>query len=189
MEFFLQIIGGTLYLLNKVFFCIKERSRASPKRWHVLSWTSYLLGLPFIAVLFSLKRDWIVVGVETGGAPAMVMGLIVALRGKGKEPKWLDHIAVVAVIIGIAVSLYDLGGFTKFSQVLEILLTTGFLVGTYRLAKGNSDGYLWFLLMNSSCAALTFSQDLYFLFFQQLASVGFVLDAYRIRRKKRGNEG
>jgi len=177
IKILLEVLGGSLYLANKILFCVKERSR-NQRKWHILSWTAYLLGLPLILVLFSLERDWIVVGVEAGGAPAMAMGLVIALRGKGKEPRWLDRAAILAVFLGIAGSAYDFGGITKTTQLLELSLSIGFLLGTYRLAKENSDGYLWFLLMNSSCAALAWAQDLHFIFVQQLASLVFVFDAY-----------
>ena len=143
-----------------------------------------MIGLPGWAWLFVRERNWIAFSVETGGLPAMILGLVIALRGKGQEPAWLDKIAKVAVVIGISFSLYDYGGFNTISQWLELSLVTGFLLGTYMLAKKNPKGYLWFMLMNISCAALTAYQGWYWLTVQQVVSLGFVIDAYRTQRRR-----
>lgn len=40
----------------------------------------------------------------------MIMGLIIALRGHGQEPTWLDWLARSSVFVGLGASLYEFGG-------------------------------------------------------------------------------
>jgi len=185
-ESLLQFWGGSFYLLNKIFFSQAERNNDQEKIrfWRINSWIVYLIGLPAWVIIFLSERNWIAASVEGSGALAMIIGLIIAIRGKGKEPKWFDYIARLAIVVGITYSLYDFGGITTVTQLLEIGVTIGFLFGTYQLAKQNPTGYLWFLLMNSSNAILMLVQNYPWLFVQQLISLGFVLDAFRVQKVK-----
>ncbi len=115
----------------------------------------------------------------------MVLGLIIAVRGKGKQPKWLHVIALVCVVIGICYSLYDLGGFTKMTQVYELGMTTGFLIGTYFLAHKNASGYLWYILMHVAAILLVYMEGYLWLAIQQIVSALFVIDAFVTKRKVR----
>ena len=144
----------------------------------------YLIGLPAWIILLIPERNWMVVFVEAGGAPAMFLGLLIALRGEDKTPKSLDYIARIAAVVGIAISLYDFGGLTTWNQVLELGVTIGFLVGTYLLATKKPAGYVWYLLMNGTCAALMWREDFPWLAVQQVASLGFIIDAYLVEKKK-----
>lgn len=180
-----QIWGGVFYLLNKIFFSKMERSIAPKERrkWRILSWVVYMIGILGWGPLFVIEHNWIAFSIEVGGLPAMALGLVIALRGKGREPRWLDYITLTSVVIGISCSLLDFGGITSLSQILELSLTTGFLVGTYLLAKKNPRGYLWFMLMNISCGALMLVQGWILLMVQQIISLGFVVDAYRHHKR------
>jgi len=181
----LQVWGGLFYLLNKIFFSRAERSDGEKKRlWKISSWVVYLIGLPAWVIIFIFERNWIAAALESGGAPSMALGLFIALRGKGKTPKWLDWVALIAIAVGLGYSLHDFGGITTWNQVLELSMVTGFLVGTYRLAKEKPSGYLWFLLMNASNAVLMAVEGYPYLFIQQVISFGFVADAYLVQRKK-----
>jgi len=154
------------------------------QRWRVNAWTVYLIGLPAWIIIFISERNWIAAALEAGGAPAMVLGLVVALRGKGKAPKWLDYIALIAIMLGLSYSWYDFGGVTTINQWLELGMVTGFLSGTYLLAKERPVGYLCFLLMVSSNLCLMWIQDYPWLALQQLISLGFILDAFFAERRK-----
>jgi hypothetical protein len=181
----LQIWGGVFFLLNKIFLSFSERSEGDEnKRWRVRSWVVYLVGLPAWVLIFVLERNWIVACLETSGVPAMVLGLKIAMQGKGKELKWLDRLAVIGILVGLVLSWYDLGGITKWTQWLEMGVSLGYLVGTYQLAKERPTGFLWFLLMNGSNAALMWAQGYHWLFWQQVASLIFVFDAYFAWRRK-----
>jgi hypothetical protein len=180
-----QIWGGIFYLLNKIFFSRAERSQCEHhrKNWRIWSWLVYLAGLPAWVVLFISERNWIAAGVESGGSPAMILGLIIAWRGQGKEPKWLDHVALFSVLTGLVISIYDFGGIKTLTQFFELGITAGFLMGTYMMAKDNIQGYLWLMLGNISCASLMGIEGFLVLMTQQMVSLVFVTDAFIVRKK------
>jgi hypothetical protein len=188
MEFpvFLQIWAGGFYLLNKIFFSRKERSlsKIEFKKWQTRSWAVYLIGLPAWVIIFVLERNWIAAALEAGGAPSMILGLIIAIRGKDGEIKWLRYIALAALILGLGYSLYDFGGITTPNQFLELGIVTGYLIGTYMLAREDPKGYIWFLFMILSCGSLMALQEYWWLMGQQIVSFFFVFDAYRINKRK-----
>ncbi len=181
----LQIWGGIFYLLNKICFSRAERSKNKNTRqqWRVKSWVVYLAGLPAWVIVFFSEHNWIAAGVETGGAPAMIMGLIIAQNGHGKEPKWLDYIAKITMISGLILSIYEFGGINTINQILEVGIAAGFLMGTYLLAKNSVYGYFWLILGNLSCSVLMGIQGFYFLMVQQVISLIFVTDACLARYK------
>jgi hypothetical protein len=130
------------------------------------------------------EHNWIAAGVESGGAPAMLVGLIIAWRGHGAEPKWLDGIAKLSVLLGLVLSIYEFGGIKNLSQFLELGIAAGFLMGTYMMAKDNAQGYLWLMLGNVSCVSLMGLEGFFILMIQQSVSLAFVIDAFLVRRNK-----
>ncbi|MFH0779356.1 MAG: hypothetical protein V1928_00680 [Parcubacteria group bacterium] len=191
----LQWLAGGFYLLNKVFLFFSERSKnngnaASARKWRIASWVVYLAGLIPWVILFIVWRNWIAASVELSGAPAMVLGLVIALRGTTKNPPvWLDRIALICIPLGFAYSFYDFGGLNTINQWLEIALVAGFLIGTYLLAKEKSSGYLWYVLMHVACSWLMYIQGSVWLFVQQIISLIFIFDAYRLTRQRKSNKG
>ena len=181
----LQIWGGIFYLLNKIFFSRAERSKTEQlkRSWRIRSWLVYLAGLPAWIIVLISEHNWIAAAVESGGSPAMLIGLIIAWKGRGKEPRWLDYIAIFSVIFGLVLSLYEFGGINTVNQLLELGIAAGFLLGSYLLAKDNAHGYFWLMLGNVSCAALMGIQGFYIFMVQQLVSLLFVTDAYLVRRR------
>lgn len=166
-----------------------ERKRGSVEQfwfWRKWTWAVYLMGLPFIVWMFFLERDWIFASIEIGGIPAMLCGLVVAFRRKN-APNWLNYLAIIAIPIGLALSAWDFGGISLSpgTQLLEILGSAGFLVGTLLLAKDYQSGYYWFMLMNVSTGILLGIQGNYLMFPQQILSVALIYDAHRIRRRWR----
>ena len=117
----------------------------------------------------------------------MLIGISVAIRGHGHEPQWLDHLAKLMAGFGLAVSLYDFGGITTFNQVLELGIAAGYLIGTYMLAKEKPHGYLWLMLMNICTGTLMGIQQYPLLMLQQILSLGFVIDAYRVQQQNAKN--
>ena len=117
----LQIWGGLFYLLNKVFFSQAERSKTINVRkiWRIRSWIVYLAGIPAWVVVFISKHNWIAAGVESGGAPAMLVGIMIAWRGHGTEPKWLDILAKSSVLVGLVLSMYEFGGIINLNQFIS----------------------------------------------------------------------
>ncbi|HLD06057.1 MAG TPA: hypothetical protein VJC16_00800 [Candidatus Nanoarchaeia archaeon] len=187
MDGLLQVLGGLFYLLNKVFLWLSEHTQGNRRRsrqWRIASWAVYLAGLPPWVILFVCNRNWIAATVEASGAPAMLLGLLTALRGTTEDPpRWLDRLALICIPLGFAYSLYDFGGLTSFTQWLEIGLVAGYLVGTYQLAKERRSGYLWYVLMHLACGWLMWVQGYPWLFWQQMVSLVFIVDACRVARK------
>lgn len=109
LNLLLQVWGGLFYLLNKVFFSRAERSKNSQgkQKSRFWAWAFYLIGVPAWVIVLVSGRNWIAAAIETGGAPAMLVGLINARRGQGHAPLWLDHFAKLALAIGLGLSLYD----------------------------------------------------------------------------------
>ncbi len=182
MFLLLQIWGGGCYLLNKIGFSLAERAetRSASKRRRISSWVIYLAGLPAWIIVFVHEKNFIAAAVESGGAPAMAAGLITAVRGKGSVPHWLEYMARLAIVFGLALSIREFGGITTVSQLLELGISAGFLMGTYLTARQNAQGYLWLMLGNMACAALMGLQAYYLLMVQQIISFYFVADAYVI---------
>ncbi|QJB56836.1 hypothetical protein [Pseudodesulfovibrio sp. zrk46] len=181
----LQIWGGLFYLLNKICFSKVERASGTAKQngWRVRSWIVYLTGLPAWVFIFVSERDWIAAAIESGGAPAMISGLILAARGDGTEPKWLNMLAKFSIFAGLGLSIHEYGGITNISQFLELGIASGFLIGTYLMARNSQHGYPWLMLGNISCAALMGLEGYFILMGQQLVSLVFVVDAYVVRIK------
>ena len=196
----LQLWGGVFYLLNKIFLSLAERAgEKEPEkrtRWRIKAWTVYLVGLPAWVIIFVQERNWIAAALESSGAPSMLLGLTTDFKKlndlkEGKISKeetaeglgWLDLLSVVAIILGLGYSLYDFGGLNTINQGLELAVATGFLFGTYLIAKDKISGYYWFMLMNLSNAVLMYVQSYPWLVLQQIISLCFVADALRSRRK------
>lgn len=188
MDITLQTWGGVCYLLNKIFLSRAEGAGEDGK-WRISGWAVYLAGLPAWVIILVLKRDWMAAAIEAGGAPAMILGLVVAVKGLEQAPKLLKRNAEVfaygLLVIGVTYSLYDFGGITAFSQVLEIGVMAGFLIGSYLLAKKSPTGWLWFILMNTSMGTLMAIQGKPILAVQQAISLCFVIQGfYRSRRNR-----
>jgi len=153
------------------------------KKWLILAWSVYLIALPAWVIIFISKDNWIAAAVESGAVPSMFVGLWIAWQGHGKQPLWLDQLSILAVAIGLGLSFYNFSGITSINQILELGIAAGFLIGTYQLAKKNSQGYLWFIVGNISCALLMDKEGFLLLMAQQVISLGFVIDAYLANKR------
>jgi hypothetical protein len=189
---FLQIWGGGFYLLNKYYFSRAERSKNSllNEAFLLKAWAAYLCGLPAWIIVFIEEHNWIAAAIELGGAPSMLIGLIAAWKKVKRPFMFLDIISKLSVLVGLGLSVHEFGGITTFSQALEIGIATGFLMGTYSLARGVSGGYYWLILGNLSCSSLMAIEGYYILMAQQLLSLVFICDAFwsikfrRVDRRK-----
>lgn len=186
MLVFLQIWGGLFFLLNKVFLSFAERTEKKQdeqkSRWRIWSWIVFLIGIPAWIIIFVREHNWIAAALEAGGIPSMILGLLIAIRKTSKQPQWLHHLALGCIILGLGYSLYDFGGITTWNQVAELFMTTGFLIGTYQLARKKLSGYLWYMLMHIACIAIMILQNYPWLIAQQVISIGFIIDAYRTKK-------
>jgi len=188
MDIILQVWGGGFYLLNKIFFALAEGKNDRTKRQlKIIGWTIYILGVPAWVVILISKHDWIAASIETGGIPSMLFGLFTVYQNAESPNRLFDIIAslftYLFLILGVSYSVYDYGGITSVSQILEIGVMIGFLIGSYLLAKNNSYGWLFFMLMNGSMASLMLIQNKPFLSVQQLISLCFVIYGFAIVRK------
>lgn len=97
---------------------------------------------------------------------------VVGSHRSSRNTRWLGY------------SFYDFGGITTLTQLLEIGGSAGFLVGTYLLSKDRQSGYGWFMLMNVTTGWLLYIENYPWFVPQQVLSVIFIIDAYRVRRSR-----
>ncbi len=180
MDIILQVWGGAFYLLNKVFFAFAEgRKQKTKRQLKIAGWSIYILGVPAWVLILVGKHDWIAASIEAGGVPSMLLGLFTVYYNADALNTILDRTAALFtygfLVMGVSYSVYDYGGITSVSQLFEMGVMIGFLIGSYLLAKNNPYGWVFFMLMNGSMASLMLIQHRPLLFFQQLMSLGFVI--------------
>lgn len=181
MDLILQIWGGSFYLTNKICFALAE-GKTNDDRKHYLKlfgWLIYILGVPAWVIILIMKHNWIAASIEAGGVPAMLFGLYNVYTKSNTPSQKFDLIASLctyaAIVIGVGYSVYDYRGIVSISQLLEIGVMVGFLLGSYLLAKNNSIGWLFFMLMNGSMGTLMLLQNKPILAVQQCISLCFVM--------------
>lgn len=184
MEFILQIWGGLFYLTNKICFAFAEgKDKKRKRQLKIIGWVIYILGVPAWVTILIIKHDWIAASMEAGGIPAMLFGLINVYKNSEKPNSVFDFIAsfftYAFIIFGTGYSLYDYGGISSISQLLEIGVMIGFLLGSYLLAKNNPSGWLFFMIMNGSMGTLMMIQNKPILAFQQAVSLCFVVYGFK----------
>ena len=197
MDLVLQIWGGLFYLTNKICFALAEGKEKNKKRQlKIIGWTIYILGVPAWVAILIIKHDWIAASIEAGGIPAMLFGLFNVYKNSEKPNSFFDIIAsffsYAFIIFGTSYSLYDYGGITSISQLLEIGVMIGFLLGSYHLAKNKAFGWLFFMIMNGSMGTLMIIQSKPILAIQQTVSLcvvvyGFIT-AIRVSRAQNAHE-
>ncbi|GHV32532.1 hypothetical protein AGMMS4952_23040 [Spirochaetia bacterium] len=148
------------------------------RKWRLAGWFLYILGLPAWVILLAGRQNWIAAANEAGGGPALILGLVLAWTGRYKAHpaiEWAVRIfTYLMIIIGTGYSLYTFGGITAFSQVLEIGVTVGFLLGSFLLAGKRPSGWLLYALMIISMGTLMLIQGKVILIVQQGVSLVFV---------------
>lgn len=190
MDLILQIWGGGFYLFNKIFFSLAEGKKPETKRsYKIWGWIFYLLGVPAWVIILAAKHDWIAASIEAGGVPAMLFGLFTVYQDRKNPNKMFDRVAALctygSLIVGVGYSFYDYGGITSLSQLLEMGVMIGFLVGSYLLAKNNLYGWLFFMLMNGSMGSLMLLQHKPILAAQQGLSLCFVIYGFITAKNER----
>ncbi len=188
MDLFLQIWGGSFYLTNKIFFSIAEGKKPGRKRQlKIIGWAIYILGVPAWVIILLLKQDWIAASIEFGGLPAMLFGLFNVYKKAETVNKSFDIIALVftytSIVSGTIFSIYSHHGIVSISQLLEMGVMIGFLLGSYFMAKNKSIGWVFFMLMNGSMGILMLLQNKPILSIQQGISLCFVIYGYLVAMK------
>lgn len=185
MEIFLQVWGGLFYLLAKIV--LARATEKNQNKVRAFGWIFYLLGIPAWVILLSTRHNWIAVAVEAGGAPTMILGILSNTKNLEQIPKIVNVLVKVLVglliVIGVVYSVYDFGGITSISQVLEIGVTIGYLVGTYLLANKDRRGWLYLILMNTNMGILTGMQGRWIFCVLQTISLYFVISGFRKAKK------
>ena len=117
----------------------------------------------------------------------MILGLYTVYQNSDSPNRLFDKIASFftngSITLGVSYSLLDYGGITSFSQILEMGVMFGFLLGSYLLAKNNRTGWLFFMMMNGSMATLMLIQYKPLLAVQQIVSLSFVIYGFWASRK------
>ena len=191
MDLLLQIWGGSFYLTNKICFALAEGRQDHQKKrsLKLFGWFIYILGVPAWVTILIMKHNWIAASIEAGGLPAMLFGLLNVYTKNKKPNKTFDYIVSLftygSILLGVGYSLYDFGGIVSISQVLEIGVMTGFLFGSYLLAKNNVNGWLFFMLMNGSMGTLMLIQNKPILMLQQGISLCFVVYGFIVATKSK----
>ncbi|BHH84936.1 hypothetical protein [Desulforhopalus sp. 52FAK] len=189
MDIALQLWGGSFYLINKVLFALAEnKAEDLQRKLKLFSWAIYILGVPAWVIILIGKHNWIAASIEAGGVPSMLFGLYNVYKNAEVPNRTFDKVASLftfgSIMVGVGYSLLDYGGISSISQVLEIGVMLGFLLGSYLLAKNNRKGWLFFMLMNGSMATLMLIQHKPLLASQQIVSLSFVIYGYFLSRKK-----
>lgn len=187
MDIILQVWGGGCYLINKVFALAEGKSAEYKRALKLLGWTIYIAGVPAWVIILLLHQNWIAASIEAGGVPSMLLGLYTVYKRAVLPEKVFDKIASFctygSIVLGLVYSLFDYGGLTSLSQLLEIGVMVGFLLGSYLLAKNNSKGWLFFMVMNGSMASLMFIQHKPLLAIQQILSLCFVVYGFYVSNR------
>ncbi len=188
MDIALQILGGGAYLINKIFFALAEGKKHNIKRkLKLYGWVIYIIGVPAWVIILLSEQNWIAASIEVGGVPSMCLGLYTVYKYSDSPNRIFDKVASFftygSILLGLGYSLLDYGGITSISQVLEMGVMLGFLLGSYLLAKNNRNGWLFFMLMNGSMAILMLIQQKPLLTAQQIISLCFVIYGFRASRK------
>jgi hypothetical protein len=170
LDLFLQIWGGICYLLAKVLLGISE-GNFDGKKIRTAGWLTYLFGIPAWVILFASKNNWIVAAVDISSIPTMIFGIVTVNKKNADSLRFFDiivkYFTILMIILGASYSIYYYKGITSFTQILEILVTFGFLFGTYLLAKKNPLGWALFALMSISTGTLMFLNEKILLAVQQ----------------------
>lgn len=186
-----EAFAASLYLLNKIFFLLRELAgmrgdESAVRKWKIAAWTSGLAGLPFVTWILLSEHDWIFGLFEQGVAPSMVLGLVVAIRRiEQVVPRWVDRIVYAAICAGVAASYFDLGGLASINQGLELTAVGTFHPGSYLLAKDKRSGYLWYVVMFAAAGTLLVRQEHYMFALQQAASAFIIMSAYVIAGRRK----
>ncbi|OUR89466.1 hypothetical protein A9Q81_21700 [Gammaproteobacteria bacterium 42_54_T18] len=188
MDLILQVWGGSFYLINKILLALSEGKYGNTqKNLKVTGWSIYILGVPAWVIILVGHNDWIAASIEVGGIPAMLLGLYNTYHDNQRPHKAFNCFVTLctysSLVLGFLYSLNIHGGITSITQVLEVSAMLGFLMGSYYMAKGNSYGWLFYMLMNLSMASLMFLQDKPILMTQQILSLCFVLYGFNKSQK------
>jgi len=82
------------------------KTSITKRRFKIIGWVVYILGVPAWAKILLLKKDWIVASIEFGGIPAMLFGLYNIYKNTKYPNKVLDIIASLFTCASILLGSY-----------------------------------------------------------------------------------
>jgi hypothetical protein len=174
MEIILQYWGGIGYFLAKAFLLCAEFTEKN-RKFRLIGWFVYLLGLPAWVILLAGARNWAATAMEAASIPSIILGIIMAWKQYDKPNiiiDWSIRVFICLVILcGIFYSIYTFHGIRTFSQVLEIITVICYLISVYLLAKRNPFAWLMLMAGHSCMSILMYIQDKPILCIQQIISV------------------
>lgn len=184
MDLILQIWGGGFYLVNKILFAVSQSKQDQlKKKLLITGWVIYILGVPAWVIILVGQQDWIAASIEAGGIPAMLLGLYNTYHDHKKSHRLFNRSVSFStygfLAFGLLYSFKLHGGISSITQMFEIGVMLGFLLGSYYMAKNSPNGWLFFMLMNLSMASLMFIQEKPILMVQQLLSFCFVFYGFK----------
>jgi hypothetical protein len=191
----LQIWGGIGYLLAKILLATAESMNDS-RKLRIAGWSSYLVSVPAWIILMVGKNDWLVTGTDMGSIPTMILGIAAAWKRDTPVPKFFDAFAKIItylmIVLGFIYSIYYFHGIKTFTQILEILITIAFLLGSYLLAKQKPEGWLLYMLSGICMIILLLIQSKILLIFQQVISliveiIGYIKAVKKYKLKNNEN--
>jgi len=181
VDIFLQVWGGVGYLVAKILLASAEGMNNN-RKLRIIGWFSYLIGIPAWVALLIGNNNWVVAAIDLGSVPSMILGIIIAWKENIQINKVFDmfvkFFTFFMIMLGTFYSIYYFHGITTFSQILEMLITFGFLLGSYLLAKRNPVGWLLFALMCTCMGILMLIQGKTLLVFQQGISLIVIIVGY-----------
>jgi hypothetical protein len=188
MDLMLQVWGGSFFLVSKMLFALAEGKPINAKsRLKVIGWSIYILGVPAWVIILLGNHNWIAASIEAGGIPAMLLGLYLTYKHQQKPHESFSVLVIfctyTCLAFGLMKSLAMNGAGLSITQIMELGVMAGFLLGNYYMAKSNPCGWLFFMLMNISMASLMYLQQNRILMAQQLLSLCFVCYGFMKTRK------
>lgn len=181
MFLLLQLIGGTLYLLSKIFLSLADGNLLMRR----IGWIVYIFGVPFWMTILWMKEDYIVMGLEFGGGLMLIYGLYKTFHVDTAPRTMCDKVAdafcIIIFLVALTYTLQTKGfGWHPF---LEIIVAVSFAASIVLLARQNVFGWYILLLMHVSTGTLMYDQSVFWLASQQALSACFALWAiYKSRR-------
>ncbi len=183
MTLFLQIFGGGCYLVNKILFAAAETQPLKVKRELLIwGWAIYVIGVPAWVIILAQQDNWIAVSVQAGVVPSMLFGLYNVyhrvVNPSRRVGRLVSAFTYTVLTLGLGYSIWQRHGINALTQVLEMGVMVGFLIGSFLMAKRSLAGWWCFMLMNVSMASLMVVQHKPILAGQQVASLAFVVLGY-----------
>ncbi len=197
----LEILGSLMFLFHKTILFLCERKEHQLAKngtqhfhagWRFIAWQGFLIGLPAWLIIFVMKENWIALSVEGLGLLSVFLCMY-GLWHHGKYEQshqvatWdrrLFWASVVSAIIGLSISLWHIGVFTRFTQAVEVSLVGAYLAGTILLSRKNALGYLCYAVMNGSNLVLMGLQDRYIMAGQQGISAAIMIATFFFALRK-----